>query len=53
MRNNLTLTLKTALLLSLRFLKILRGIRILHIMIKGLIQKEDITIINIYVLLLG
>ena len=48
MRNILTLTLKTALLLSLRFLKILRGIRTLHVMTKGSIQKEDVTIINIY-----
>lgn len=40
MSNILTLTLKTGLLLSLRFLKILRGIRTLHVMTKGSIQKR-------------
>ena len=48
MSNILTLTLKTGLLLSLRFLKISRRIRTLHVMTKGSIQKEDVTIINIY-----
>ena len=53
MSSILTLALKTGLLLSLRFLKILRGIRILHVMIKSSIQKEDITIINKYAILSG
>ena len=45
MNNILALILKIGLLLSLRFLKISRGITTLHVMIKGSIQKEDITII--------
>ena len=48
MSSILTLALKTGLLLSLRFLKISRRIRTLHVMTKGSIQKEDVTIINIY-----
>ena len=47
MNNILALILKIGLLLSLRFLKISRGITTLHVMIKGSIQKEDITIIDI------
>ena len=45
MNNILALILKIGLLLSLRFLKISRGITTLHVMIKSSIQKEDITII--------
>ena len=48
MRNILTLTLKTGLLLSLRFLKISRRIRTLHVEIKGSIPKEDVTVISAY-----
>ena len=40
MSNILTLTLKTGLLSSLRFLKISRGIRTLHVMTKGSTKKK-------------